>query len=83
MQMAKIKLDRATSAITTVESANNWLDIALNHKQQMIKTISTSYPLSTSVLERYADQWHRGEQGADVLTHRDYVISLFVHHLVK
>jgi hypothetical protein len=49
----------------------------------MIKTISTSYRLSTSVLERYANQWHRGEQSADVLTHRDYVVSLFVRHLVK
>jgi hypothetical protein len=78
MLMTQIELDRATSAITTVESANNWLDIALNHKQQMIKTISTSYPLSTSVLERYADQWHRVEQNADVLTHRGYVISPFV-----
>jgi hypothetical protein len=78
MLMTQIELDRATSAITTVESANNWLDIALNHKQQMIKTISTSYPLSTSVLERYADQWHRDEQNADVLTHRGYVISPFV-----
>jgi hypothetical protein len=55
--MTKKELDCSTSGIAELESANNWLDMALNNKEWMLKLISISYPLSTSLLARYADRW--------------------------
>jgi hypothetical protein len=56
-----------------VDSANNWLDIALNNKEWMIKIISASYPLNTSLLECYSDRWNFDGHGGSLSSNTSFI----------